>query len=80
MDEEWSKLQSYQHLQNKLFAELGPTQFGADDTVMSCRQLIELETNERPKFILERWSVLTDRVYYLLGQLKKLEENLEETP
>lgn len=76
MDEEWSRLQSYQHLQNKLFTELGPTEFGADDTVLSCRELIGFESAERPEFILERWSVLTDRVIFLLGQLEKLERAL----
>ena len=76
MDDEWSKLQSCQHIQNKLFAQLGPTQFGADDTILSCRELTDMDPEERPKFVLERWGILTDEVNFLLGQIKKLEESL----
>ena len=53
MDDEWSKLQSCQHIQNKLFAQLGPTQFGADDTILSCRELTDMDPEESAKIIID---------------------------
>jgi len=76
MSEEWSRLQSYQHLQNKLYTQLGPTEYGADDTVASCQELTDMISEDRPQFILERWGILTDNVIFLLGQLKQLEKAL----
>jgi len=76
MDEQWERLQSYQHLQNKLFTQLGPTGYGADDTVLSCQELIDIDAEARPKFITERWGFLTDEVNFLLDQLERLERAL----
>ena len=72
----WEKLRSYQHLQNKLFTQLGPTVYGADDTVQSCQLLADMIAEDRPKFIMESWGLLTDEVSFLLDQLARLERAL----
>lgn len=79
MNDDWTRLQSYQQLQNKLFSQLGPTDFGADDTVQSCRLMMEMEAEARPKFILERWGILTDEVNFLLNQIDRLEKVIEKS-
>ena len=75
MDDEWSKLQSYQHLQNKLYAQLGVTEYGADDTILSCRELMATCAEHRPKLVTERWGILTDEVNYLLNQINQRHRN-----
>lgn len=78
--EDWSRLQAREHLLNKLYTQLGPTEYGADDTVSCCRELSQMSAVDRPNYIIENWGLLTDKVEFLLTQLETLEKRLGEVP
>lgn len=74
MDSQWARLRTYQRLQNRLLAELGPPQTNITDTVSACQGLLDLDPEDRPEYIRSIWGALTDKVSQLLGQLKALEQ------